>query len=163
METTVCELNNWQYKIKKWHKNLIFKVFLLFIPSIHILENLFFIYFISFGCTGSSLLFVGFPWLWWAGAILCYSAWASHRSGFSCCGEQNLGCMGFTSWHMGSVVVAYGLGCCDACGILRDQGLNPHTLHWQEDCVLRVEGISKMIEKWRSAISPYFLSINVVA
>ena len=136
-------------------------MFLLFIPSIHILENLYlFIYFISFGCSGSSLLFVSFLWLWWAGAILCYCAWASHCSGLSCCGERALGCVGFVSWHMGSVVVAHGLGRCGACGTLWGQGLNSHALHWQEDSLSTLGmcakgGGHKMTEKWRSAILPY--------
>ena len=33
----------------------------------------------------------------------------------------------------GSVVVAHGLSCPEACGISLDQGLNPSLLHWQED------------------------------
>ena len=32
-----------------------------------------------------------------------------------------------------SVVVAHGLSCSVACGILPDQGLNPCPLHWQAD------------------------------
>ena len=37
------------------------------------------------------------------------------------------------SRHMGSVVVAHGLSCSAACGILPDQGPNPCSLHWQAD------------------------------
>ena len=33
----------------------------------------------------------------------------------------------------GSVVVAHGLSCPEACGISLDQGLNSSLLHWQED------------------------------
>ena len=33
----------------------------------------------------------------------------------------------------GSVVVAHGPSCSAACGILPDQGSNPHPLHWQAD------------------------------
>ena len=33
----------------------------------------------------------------------------------------------------GSVVVAHGLRCSAACGIIPDQGSNPFPLHWQED------------------------------
>ena len=33
----------------------------------------------------------------------------------------------------GSVVVAHGLSCSGACGILPDQGSNPCPLHWQAD------------------------------
>ena len=32
----------------------------------------------------------------------------------------------------GLVVVAWGLSCSVACGIVLDQGPNPHLLHWQE-------------------------------
>ena len=37
-----------------------------------------------FGCTGSSLLCIGFRYLQWAGATLCFGGWASHCTGFSC-------------------------------------------------------------------------------
>ena len=37
------------------------------------------------------------------------------------------------SRHAGSVVVAHGLSCSAACGILPDQGSNPRRLHWQAD------------------------------
>ena len=36
---------------------------------------------------------------------------------------------------IGSVVVAHGLSCLAACGILLDQGLNLCLLHWQADCL----------------------------
>ena len=45
-------------------------------------------------------------------------------TGFSSCGML---------WHVGSVVVAHGLGCSEAYGIFPDQGLNPCPLHWQAD------------------------------
>ena len=35
--------------------------------------------------------------------------------------------------HVGSVVVAHGLSCSMACGILPDQRSNPWLLHWQAD------------------------------
>ena len=35
--------------------------------------------------------------------------------------------------HVGSVVVAHGLSCSVACGILPDQGSNSCPLHWQAD------------------------------
>ena len=38
-----------------------------------------------------------------------------------------------SSRHAGSVVVAHGLSCSAACGILPDQGSNPCPLHWQAD------------------------------
>ena len=37
------------------------------------------------------------------------------------------------SRRAGSVVVAHGLSCSTACGILPDQGSNPCPLHWQAD------------------------------
>ena len=43
------------------------------------------------------------------------AAWVSHCSGFPCCG----------AWAPGSVVVARGLRCPEACGIFPDQGWNP--------------------------------------
>ena len=84
-------------------------------------------------------LFVsGFSWLHWVlviaaqtfssewGLLSCYSAWASHCIGFSCCGAQVLG-------HAGSVVAAHGLSCPSACGIFPDQKLNLYPFHWKED------------------------------
>ena len=47
-----------------------------------------------FGCAGSSLLRVGFLSLQWVGATLHGGAWASHCSGFSCCGAQAIGLVG---------------------------------------------------------------------
>ena len=47
------------------------------------------------------------------------------------------------SRHAGSVIVAHGPSCSAACGILPDQGLNPHPLHWQADSQpLRHQGSS---------------------
>ena len=73
-----------------------------------------------------------------AGATLCCGAWASHCSGFSCCGARALGVRasvvvsrGLQS--AGSVAVAHGLSCSVACGIFPDQGSNPCPLHWQAD------------------------------
>ena len=48
----------------------------------------------------------------------------------------------------GSVVVAHGLCCSVACGILPNQGSNPHPLHWQVDSQpLRHQGSSYFILK----------------
>ena len=58
-----------------------------------------------FGCVGSLLLRVGFHWLSPAGAALCCGAWASHCSGFSCCGTRAPG-------TRASVVAARGLSSC---------------------------------------------------
>ena len=64
-----------------------------------------FIYLFIFGCVGTSLLHAGFLQLPRAGATLRGSVWASHCSGFSCCGARALG-----MWA--SVVVARGLSSC---------------------------------------------------
>ena len=64
-----------------------------------------FIYLYIFGCIGSSLLRVGFLYLWQVGATLCCGVQASHCGGFSCCRAWALG-----TWA--SVVVAYGLSSC---------------------------------------------------
>ena len=34
-------------------------------------------------------------------------------------------------WNGGSILVAHGLSCSEACGIFPDQGLNLCPLHWQ--------------------------------
>ena len=65
-------------------------------------------------------------------------AWASHRSGFSCCGALTPGVwasvvVAHGLQSAGSVVVAHGLSCSTACGILPDQGSNPCPPHWQAD------------------------------
>ena len=59
--------------------------------------------FLIFGCTGSSLLCVGFSLVvarW--GLTFIADAWVSHCGGFSCCGARALG-------TRASVVVARGL------------------------------------------------------
>ena len=68
-----------------------------------------------FGCAGSSLLCVGFLWLWQVGAILQWQF-----VGFSFWGLLIAGVL--LSWSMrlysvGSVVVVHGLSCSTACGI----------------------------------------------
>ena len=61
-------------------------------------------------CPRSSLLCAGFFLMQWAGAALCWGAWASHRSGFSCCGAWALsapasvfGAQGLISCGLGSL------------------------------------------------------------
>ena len=78
-----------------------------------------------FGSVGSSLLHAGFLQLQRAGATLHCGAWASHCSGFSCCGAWALG-----AWA--SVAVACGLSSCGSqaqllCGMwdLPRPGLEP--------------------------------------
>ena len=69
---------------------------------------------------------------------------ASHCGGFSCCGAQAPGRTGFSSCvgsvvvapgleSTGSAVVAQGLSCSVACGIIPDERSNLGLLHWQED------------------------------
>ena len=48
----------------------------------------------------------------------------------TCCGAR---CRSQALEDVGSVVVAHGLSCSEACGIFPDQGLNPCALHWQVD------------------------------
>ena len=73
-----------------------------------------------------------------AGAALQLSVWASNCSGFSCCGTPALGpwASGAAAVRLqstGSVMLAHGLGCSEACGIFPDQGLHPCLLHWLVD------------------------------
>ena len=119
-------------------------IFLSFL-SLFIYVLCFMFYLFIFGCTGSSLLHVGFLELRLVGATLHCGARASHCRGFSCCRAWALGAQA-------SVVVAHGLSscgswalerrlsgvmhrlCCSvACGIFLDQGSNPCPLHWQVD------------------------------
>ena len=46
-----------------------------------------------FGCSGSSLLRMGFLWFHSAGTTPRCGEWAGHRSGFSCCRAQALGAL----------------------------------------------------------------------
>ena len=72
-------------------------------------------FFIS-GCAGSSSRCPGFSW---QGLLLLQRMGSRvHRLQY---------------WHMGSAVVAHGLRCLEAGGILPDQGSNPCPLHWQAD------------------------------
>ena len=69
------------------------------------------------------------------GQLSSSGAWASHCSGFSCCGAQALGHAGsvVAAHGLQSLAVAHGLICSTAHGIFPDQRLNPHPLHWQGD------------------------------
>ena len=83
-------------------------------------------YLFIFSCVGSSLLCAGFLQLRQAGATVCSGARVSHWGGFFCCGARALAAQA-------SVVMAHGLSCSAACGILPDQGSNLCPLHWQAD------------------------------
>ena len=86
-----------------------------------------------FGCTRSSLLPVGFPWLQRVRATLHCGAWASLCSGFSCCGTKLWGVWARYLWFGGSVVEVHGLSCSTACEVFPDQGVIPCRKHWQMD------------------------------
>ena len=68
-----------------------------------------FIYLFIFGCFWFFVAVCGFLKLRRAGATLRCSVWASHCSGFCCCGARALGARA-------SVVVARGLGSCGTRG-----------------------------------------------
>ena len=84
-----------------------------------------------FGCTGSSLLRVGFLYLWRAGATLqLWSTGFSLQGLLSSCGAQASYCSGFSCGAQAlgaqaSVVIAHRLSCSTTWGILLDQGSNP--------------------------------------
>ena len=74
--------------------------------------NLFILFLFIFGCIGTSLLSMGFLLLQQAAATLHCGAWASHCSGFSCCGARALGVRA-------SVAVASGLSSCGSRALAR--------------------------------------------
>ena len=96
--------------------------------SPHLLQHLLFvdIFFLIYGCVGSSFLCEGFLSLWQAGATLHRGARASHHHGLTLLRTAG-------SRRAGSVTVAHGPSCSAACGIFPDQGSNPCPLHWQAD------------------------------
>ena len=83
-------------------------------------------------CSEQGLLFVAVHGLLTAVASLAaeQQALGTWASVVVVCGLSSCG-----SWlqSAGSVVVAHGLSCSVARGILPDQGSNPHPLHWQVD------------------------------
>ena len=66
--------------------------------------------------------------------------------GFSCCGAQAPGRVGFSSCspqalgHRLNSCGAHGPSCSEACGIFLDQGSNPCLLHWQVDSTAEPPG-----------------------
>ena len=91
-----------------------------------------------FGCASSSLLHKLFSSCSDLGLLSSCGVHASRCSGFSCCGTWALGCVGFSSCSSrpqstGSVVVAHGVICPIACGIIPNQGWNPCLPRWQVD------------------------------
>ena len=73
-----------------------------------------------------------------SGLLSSCSAWASHCSGFSCCGAQALGKRAsviapLRLQSLGSVALVHGLSCPVVHGIFPDQRSNPRSLHWQAD------------------------------
>ena len=81
-----------------------------------------FIYLFIYGCAGSSFLREGFLQL---GQV------EARCAGLSLSRPLLLRSTGFR--RAGSAIVAHGPNCSVACGILPDQGSNPHLLHWQAD------------------------------
>ena len=101
-------------------------------------------------------------------------AQASHCGGVSCCRARLSG-----AWAAGVAapglraqaqwLVAHGPSCSAACGIVPNQGSNPHPLHWQADylplshqgnprvAVLKVESV----DPWRES-TKFFLGIHRV-
>ena len=152
--TKIIHINCYEYELKalclhgkpstSCFKGTEFQCYKKF-TSVKIFFLIYLLYLFIFGCVGSSLLRTGFLQLWWVGTTLPCGVWASHCSGFSCCGARALGARASVVVHVGSVVVAHGLysagpvvvahrlSCFAACGIFPDQGLNPCPLHWQAD------------------------------
>ena len=82
-----------------------------------------------FGCTGSSLLHVGF-------SLVAESEGDSSCSeeGYSSCGVWASLVAEHRLWStQASVVAAHRLHCSTACAIFLDQDLNPCLQHWQAD------------------------------
>ena len=117
------------------------------------------------------------------GATLHCGTWASHYSGFFCCGAQTLGtwasvvsahrlhscsvqtpgCTGFRVVECGSVVVMHGLSCSAAREIFPDEGLNPCPLDWQADSYLLYHQGSPIFESWCEFLFIYFAGCNLKA
>ena len=67
------------------------------------------------------------------GLLSSCGARSSRRSGFSCFGEQALGCLGFRSCGAQALEAgAHRLSCFRACGIFPDQGWNLCLLHCRQ-------------------------------
>ena len=83
-------------------------------------------------------LFIYF-WLCWVFVSVCGLSLVAASRGHSssrCAGlslSRPLLLRSTGSRCAGSVVVAHGLSCSTACGIIPDQGSNPCPLHWQAD------------------------------
>ena len=96
----------------------------------------------------SSLQCVGFSLQW----PLLLRSTGSRHVGFSSCGSR----------APESVVVAHGLSCSAACGILPDQGSNPCPLHWQADSQpLRHQGSPNSLFFIPVLLKSHFFSYSV--
>ena len=127
--------------LPQWH----FAAFVVYLHSanlaIHFFHyhstlNLFFLkfYLVSFGGTGSLLVYCLFSSCREPGLVSGWGVWASSCGGFSCCRAGALGWVDSVIviprlWSTGSIVVAAQLTCPVVCGIFLDQGLNPCLLH----------------------------------
>ena len=111
------------------------------------------------------LLYIYISWLCWVfiaapvfsrcgerGLLCSCSAWASHCSGFSCCGASDYRVPGLQELqHVGSVVVALGLSCSVACGIFPDQ---------RSTCLSYVD--RGILYHWANRETPhYHLMVNI--
>ena len=54
-------------------------------------------------------------------------------------------------WNEGSVVVAHGLSCPEACGIFLDRGSNSHPLHWQFSSLQSLSHVQLFATPWTAA------------
>ena len=92
--------------LQSWRWNSVFYLFFIIILIANSPPTFIFYLFI-FGCTGMSLLGLGFLWS---------GLWASRWGGFSCCEH----------WlqSLNSVAVVYRVSCPAPCGIFLDQGSN---------------------------------------
>ena len=57
-------------------------------------------------------------------------------------------------WNTGSVVVAHGLNCSEACGIFPDQRLETCILHWLADSLPQSQQGSPQVEYFRGGVGP---------
>ena len=84
------------------------------------------LYLFIFGCVGSSLLCMGFLWLWQVGAALHRRVRASHRRGLSCCGAQAPNAQAQYLWLTGPVAPRH-------VGSSQTRARTRFPLHWQAD------------------------------
>ena len=115
-----------------FHTYMIFFVFLFKINFVSEIGSIFFFLFLN-------LIYSFYLWLCWVFvSVRGLSPVAASRghSSSRCAGLSLLRCLLLRSTgsrRAGSATVAHGPSCSAACGILPDEGSNPHPLHWQAD------------------------------